>query len=709
MYNPFHIYTTAFHGESLSLRVGADVGGTFTDVVLIDEHGRVRRHKTLSTPPHYEFAVLEGISHLMRNGDEALAADIVEVSHGTTVATNAVLEHRGARTALITTRGFRDVLELRRVRAPQMYNLFFDKPRPLVERHLRYEITERLSAAGEVLTALDEAELEQLEQKISNDAVQSVAVCLLHAYAYPRHENKIGSFLRARLPHVDVTLSCEVLRERREYERTATTVVNAYIRPVMKRYLGALGAGLEGMGIRAPLLIMQSTGGLTPERDAAERPVYALESGPAAGVLASLVRAKAAGLEHAITFDMGGTTAKASLIENGQVHYSSEYEVGASLSAGNLLVGGGGERIRAPSIDIAEVGAGGGSIASVDSEGRLHVGPRSAGAEPGPACYCRGGSEPTVTDANVVLGYIRPGQLADGSIRIDLEAARRSVYDRVARPLSLSLLEAAEGIHRIANARIMRALRAVSTQRGRDPRQFALIAFGGSGPVHAAPLAQELCVGRTLIPPLPGLFSAVGLLSSRLEHHDVRSCFLTGDSLRAQAVTAICAELEQSMFAQFRAEGFDAGEVELQYTAEVRFRGQSSELRVTLDDAHSDAHLVSGLRRRFERDYQLLYGHSAALDHPIEVVAVRLVGRVVRPQNAALHSTDTAPPSSENRQACFNGRLFDTPVVTRSSLAIPHPGPLLIDEYDSTTAVPPGMLAWIDESQNILLEPHYGG
>jgi N-methylhydantoinase A len=688
----------------MSLRVGADVGGTFTDIVLIDDAGEVWRHKTPSTPPHYEFAVLEGVGRLLRQKG-APAHDIVEVTHGTTVATNALLEHRGARTALITTKGFRDVLELRRMRAPQMYDLFFEKPKALIERYLRFEVAERLSATGEILTPLDEAGLRAVIEKLRREKVESIAVCFLHAYAYPKHEIETGKILRDHLPGVEVTLSSEVLRERREYERTATTAVNAYVRPVMKRYLGALRDGLGSMGVRAPLLIMQSTGGLTPDEDAAERPVYALESGPAAGVLASLATARAAGIANAISFDMGGTTAKASLIENGQVGYSPEYEVGASMSAGSLLVGGGGELIRAPTINIAEVGAGGGSIAYVDAAGRFRVGPRSAGATPGPVCYGRGGVEPTVTDANVVLGYLRSGELADGDIHVDPEAARRAVYDHIARPLGLSLPAAAEGIHRIANAQIMRTLRAVSTQRGRDPRQFSLIAFGGSGPIHAAPLARELRIQRILIPPLPGLFSAVGLLSSHVEHHDVRSCMLPDNLLRLENVAGICAELARGVLGRFTAEGFPAAKVELHYGADVRFESQSSELRVPLDDPGSNPRAISEMRAGFAREYEQLYGRTAELEGPIEVVAIRLVGRVRRAQDVALRLADKPNGGCSSREACFDGRFMETPVVSRASLATPAGGPLLIDEYDSTTVVPPGMRAWLDDRQNILLEP----
>ena len=471
--------------ERASIRIGADVGGTFTDVVLLDAEGHVEVHKLPSTPPGFEEAVLAAVARLLARAD-APGARVAAVAHGTTVATNALLEHRGARTALVTTRGFRDVLELRRIRAPQMYDLFWQKPPALVERALRLELSERIGADGAVVQPLDMAELELLAERLGREGVEAVAVCLLHAYAYPEHERAVGELLRRRLPGVAVSLSHEVLPERREYERSATTAVNAYVQPVMRRYIAALSDGLRGAGIAAPLLLMQSSGGLTPGDEAARLPVYVLESGPAAGVLAASVFAARAGLPDAITLDIGGTTAKASLIAGGRVAYSPEYEVGASLSVGNRLVGGGGELIRAPSIDIAEIGAGGGSIAFLDPAGGLHVGPRSAGARPGPVCYGRGGDQPTVTDANVVLGFVREGPIADGEVRIDRAAAERAIAERVAAPLGLATLVAADGIHRIANAHSLRALRAVSTERGHDPRDFALVAFGGAGPLPPA-------------------------------------------------------------------------------------------------------------------------------------------------------------------------------------------------------------------------------
>ncbi|MCW5850274.1 MAG: hydantoinase/oxoprolinase family protein [Anaerolineae bacterium] len=655
------------------LRIGADVGGTFTDVVILDDAGHVWTDKVLSTPPEFEQAVLQSVARLLARL-EADGQAVTEVAHGTTVATNAVLEHRGALTALITTRGFRDVLELRRIRAPQMYDLFWEKPRPLVERYLRFELTERLSATGEVVTPLNRDDLAQICARLQQAGVESVAVCLIHAYANPEHEQIVGNTLAECLPGVQVSLSHQVLRERKEYERTATTVVNAYVRPVMQHYVGALREGLNEQGVDAPLLIMQSAGGLTPAEDAAVRPVYVLESGPAAGVLAALALVQRQGLSNAITLDVGGTTAKASIIEDGQIAYSPEYEVGASLSAGNRLVGGGGELIRAPSIDIAEVGAGGGSIAWLDPAGGLRVGPQSAGARPGPVCYGRGGQAPTVTDANVVLGYIRPGRLADGSVSVDLDAARRAVHDQVAHPLGLDLLHAADGIHRIANARTMRALRAVSTERGRDPRDFTLVAFGGAGPIHAASLARELGVRRVVIPPLPGLFSALGLLFSGVEHHDVRSCRLSGDALTEAALAALRADMEHGMLAQFAAEGFPADQVKLSAYADVRFLGQASEIRLPLEDGRprtddrgrttedgggrtkdelptTDYRLLTTLHGAFLAEHERLYGHRSDPDNPIEVVAVRLIGRAGAPDAQTLFRPVHRPPSAVRRSS----------------------------------------------------------
>ncbi|MDE2666654.1 MAG: hydantoinase/oxoprolinase family protein [Acidobacteriota bacterium] len=688
------------------VRIGADVGGTFTDVVVLDGRGNLHTQKVPSTPPHFEEAVIRAIGAWL--GSTGISgARVREVAHGTTVATNAVLERRGARTALVTTKGFRDVLELRRIRVPVLYDWFFQKPRELVERYLRFEVDERVLANGDVQVGLRESELWDLKKKLEQEAVQSVAVCFLHAYAYPEHEMMAGRFLRKHLPHLTVSLSSEILPERKEYERTATTAVNAYVRPVMRGYLNALRRSLRRMDIEAPLLIMQSAGGLTPEDDAASRPVFVLESGPAAGVLAAATTAGRMGLANVITFDMGGTTAKASMIEEGRVGYHSEYEVGASLSTGSRLMGGSGELIRAPSLDIAEVGAGGGSMAYLDRAGGLHVGPRSAGAVPGPACYRQGGKEPTVTDANVVLGYVRPGPLANGEVHVDPEAARRAIQDRIAGPLGVGLFEAAEGIHRIANTRIMKALREVSTERGRDPREFVLMAFGGSGPVHAAGLAEELSVQRAMIPELPGLFSALGLLYSDVERHGVRSCLLSVESLCPREIEQLRETLEKDMLAWFRRGHYSGERVQLACSVDMRFRGQTSEIRVPLPAKPLTPEDVDTLRQTFEAEHERLYGHRSAAGHTVEVLAVRLVGKAMRDQTEGFpEPVKLQGEAAPSRMAYFGSRwgAIDTPVVARTSLREITQGPLLIDEYDTTVVVPPATRVWLDDLQNVVME-----
>ena len=691
-----------------NIRFAADVGGTFTDIIALDDAGGVWTHKLPSTPPNFEQAVLDAMQvFLQKTGNPGSA--VTGVAHGTTVATNAVLEHRGARTALVTTKGFRDVLELRRIRAPQLYDLFWDKPPSLVDRYLRFEISERLSATGTVLAPVHEPELAQLVEKLQHEKVESVAVCFLHSYAFPQHEEIVGAYLRQHLPNVVVSLSSEVLRVRKEYERTATTVVNAYVRPIMGRYIAAMRTGLDAQQVTAPLLIMQSAGGLTPEADAVARPVYVLESGPAAGVLAASYIAKRLGIQNVITLDVGGTTAKASLIENGRVAYSPEYEVGASLSASNRLVGGGGERIMAPTIDIAEVGAGGGSVAYLDKAGGLHVGPHSAGARPGPVCYQKGGQEPTLTDADVVLGYIRPGKLANGDITINLEAAQRAIQDRIAQPLGLTVIRAAEGIHRIANSNTLRALRAVSTERGRDPREFTLVAFGGNGPVHAANIAAELRVKQTLVPPLPGLFSAVGLLFGGVEHHDARSCRLAGASLTVPAVQALIQPMRQAMTDQFSREGFPAEQVAFTTDVDVRFLGQASEIRQTMPTGPVTDNSLRVLAEEFEKEHERLYGHRSDPDNPVEIVAIRLIGRAgAYTGKSHLRPAERLDRQAQSSRPAYFGEkwgVVDTPVISRRQLDKPAIGPFLIDEYDSTTVVAPGMKVWRDEFENLVIEP----
>jgi N-methylhydantoinase A len=671
-----------------SSRIGVDVGGTFTDVILQDERGQVRVRKLLSTPPDYDSAVVEAVTALVSD-----PAEVSAVVHGTTVATNAVLERRGALTALVTTAGFRDVLELRRLRIPRMYDPFWRKPDPLVPRRRRYEVDERVHADGTVQRPLDPDEARAIAARLRADGVESVAVCLLHSYAYPAHEQLLGEILRAELPGVTVSLSSEILREQREYERSATTVVNAYVRPLMGRYVADIRRGLERAGLSAPLTIMQSSGGVMSAEDAVLRPVLALESGPAAGVIAALGIAQRLGFANAIAFDMGGTTAKASLIENGAVSRGREYEVGGSLSAGSRLMRGAGELLRIPTIDIAEVGAGGGSIAWVDPGGGLQVGPRSAGAAPGPACYGRGGEAPTVTDANVFLGLMPEGSIADGQITISRTLAEQALR-RVAEPLGLSTLEAAHGIHAIANARMTRALRSVSSEKGRDPREFALIAYGGAGPVHALGLAEELGCPTVLVPALAGLFSSVGLLFARPEFHDVHSCQLDARTLDPERVEAIFGDLRARL-------GLE--QVEWVRSAELRYDGQSWEIEVELPPGAID---VGALVATFEDEHERLYGVRGEPGSPIHVRALRLAALGRSSAVDAFGIEVAAPVGAPSRQAAFGASLEEVPVAGRAGLGeSPRPGPLLVDEYDTTVVVRPGWSARRDAlAETLILE-----
>jgi N-methylhydantoinase A len=675
-----------------------DVGGTFTDVVLREADGRTAVRKVLSSPPAYDEAVVSAVSALTRE-----ARPLEEIVHGTTVATNAVLTRRGSRTALVTTAGFRDVLELRRLRVPQMYDPFWRKPPPLVERRLRLELHERVAADGTVLRPFDEEEARAVACRLRDLGIEAVAVCFLHAYLHPEHEQRFRDVVADVFPEADVSLSSEILREQREYERSATTVVNAYVRPLMSSYLDRIRSRLDGLGVTAPLQIMQSSGGVMTAEDAKARPVFALESGPAAGVVAALGMARLLGQPNVIAFDMGGTTAKASLIEDGALSRGREYEVGGSISAGSRLIRGAGELLRIPTIDIAEVGAGGGSIAWLDAAGGLQVGPRSAGADPGPACYGIGGSEPTVTDANVVLGLMPEGPVADGEIDISRERAEAAVR-LVAEPLGLTVFEAAEGIHRIANARMTRALRSVSSEKGRDPREFALLAYGGAGPLHAPGLAEDLGVRTVIVPPVAGLFSAVGLLFARPEFHDVRTCHFDASAVEPASLERLYDEMTGPLSAALAGRG----EIEWVRSVDLRYGGQSWEVEVEMPEGLVDARALAALRERFEDEHERLYGVRGQPGSPVEIRAVRLAGLGPPPPLDTFQVDHDRPAhrASASRLVHTGKTGLEVPIAARAEVGEePTLGPLLVDEYDTTVVVPAGWTVRRDRrTQALLLE-----
>ena len=681
------------------MRVAADVGGTFTDIACLSADGELSTCKVPSTPQDYARAIIEGIQALTRSLN-ASPDDLTEVLHASTVATNAILEGKGAKTALVTTEGFRDVLELRRIRVPRLYEPLYEKPAPLVPRRHRYEVKERLDSKGAVIQPLDEHQVHALARTLADANVEAIAISLLHSYTNPVHEKRIAQLLREALPNCFISVSSEVLPEIREYERTSTTVVNAYVGPVMSRYLQSLRQRFESHGVKGRLLMMQSSGGTLDVQQVLAKPATVVESGPAAGVVGAARLGARGGHQNLITFDMGGTTAKASLVENGRVVATDEYEVGGGISLSSQLAKGGGYALKLPVIDVSEVGAGGGSIVRIDAGGGLKVGPDSAGALPGPACYAKGGTEPTVTDASVVLGYLNPDALAGGTVPIDSERARTAVQ-KIASRLGVDLLDAAFGIHRLANSTMMRAVKAVSTYRGRDPRDFTLFAFGGNGGIHAAALADDLQMSRVIIPPAAGVFSAVGLLCADLEAVRSTAFLRTLDTDSAAAVESRCRELEQKALDELEVRDG----VRVQWRADLRYAGQGFELPVDLPRDRIDA---GDIRERFELEYRRTYGHELE-GHRIDFVALR-VSATVPPRGPvafsrtrrALHRAPTAP----RRAAYFGAQygLMDTPVIERSELTeTARFGPLIVEEYEGTTVVPPRATAYRDPFDNIVI------
>ena len=689
----------------MGYRLGADIGGTFTDLVITAPDGDYWTKKLSSTPDDFSLGIIEGMERLLAERSVRTGC-IDEIVHGTTVATNAVLQQQGARTALITTRGFRDVIELRRMRVPSLYSLLYAPPKPLVERRLRLEVTERVGANGEVLIPLDERSIDAAIEVIRKEQVESIAVCLIHSYRYPDHERAVGEALIRALPGVFISLSVDVLPEIREYERTSTTVVNAYLGPIVKSYTDSLVRRVEQVGGSAPVRIMQSNGGIMSARSAAQTPIQMLESGPAAGVIAAYNLGRRLRIENIITFDMGGTTAKASLIERGSLSYTTDYEVGSGISLSSKLVTGGGNAVKVPVIDLAEVGAGGGSIVWIDSGGALKVGPRSAGSFPGPACYDLGGSEPTVTDANLVLGYINPSYLAGGEVKLNSSMADSSIRS-AATPLGLSALDAAHGVHDIANANMIRATRAVSTYRGRDPREFTLLAFGGSGPIHAANMARSLGIKTVIVPPSPGLFSAIGLLQAKPERHFVQTYFTSTSEADPARLNRVFDRFIQQSTDALVEDGYRAEDIRWGKYLDLRYAGQAHELTIPAAGDPLDSNVLRDSVCAFHEEHDRTYGHKAE-DEATEVVNLRLTA-FCRLQGAVPIRASGARSSARphRRMVSFDpkrGRVR-TDVIDRARLpAFPKAGPLIIEEYDATTVVPPGCSARLDEWNNIVID-----
>jgi N-methylhydantoinase A len=696
-----------------ALRIGVDIGGTFTDLILLDDAGTVFQvGKVLTTPADPAGAVMQGIRDVL-NAAGASAGEVSQVVHGTTLLTNALIERTGARTALITTRGFRDALEIAREHRYDMYDLFMERPAPLVPRHRRYELDERVLDDGTVIKPLDLEEARRLVDTLRREDIEAVAVCFLHSYRAPAHERALGELLRAGEPRWACALSHEVVPEIREYERTSTTVANVYIQTLASRYLSRLEDRLETIGVGGPLFIMQSTGGICSVETASRFPIRVVESGPAAGALAAAHHGTLAGRPDLLSFDMGGTTAKACLIEAGEPLTAPEFEVARVYR----FKRGSGLPIKVPAIEMIEIGAGGGSLARVDRLGLLTVGPDSAGAEPGPACYGGGGTEPTVTDADLVLGYLDTDFFLGGRLRLDRDAARRAIEERVAAPLGLDPVQAAWGIHQVVNENMASAIRVHAVERGKDVRRFPLFAFGGAGPVHAHRVAHILRCPTVVCPLGAGVASAVGFLVAPLVFDFVRTLHGRLESMDWAAVEAAVREMEQEG-RRILTRTVREADIGFRRWADMRYRGQGHEIRVALPDGALGPGSEPSLRDAFERAYEAIYGRTAP-GVPVDVVSWRVAAHGPRPavRLPGVHEGHGRPPSDppdvgaalKTRRAAYlperNG-FDEVPVYDRYRLAPGHAfrGPAIVEERESTVVVGPDARVWIDDWRNLIIE-----
>ncbi|GGL66121.1 hydantoinase/oxoprolinase family protein [Halocalculus aciditolerans] len=667
-------------GDS-SIRIGADVGGTFTDVVLSTGDDLVTA-KVPSTADQ-SVGVLDGIHEACATAGIA-PSDVDEFTHAMTVSVNALLEETGAKTALVTTEGFRDVLEIGRQDRPDLYDLSAQRPDPLVPRRRRFELPERASPDG-VEAAVGEDAVRDVAARIRESDAESVAVCLLHAYADPANERRVAEILDAELD-VPISVSHEVLAEFREYERTSTTVVDAYVTPKIDSYLGRLTSEAVESGLPEPL-VMQSNGGIADADTVREHAVTTSMSGPAAGVVGASTAAGATaderGLRGLVTFDMGGTSSDVSLVRDGEAERTTDAEIN-------------GRPVRTPMVDVTTVGAGGGSIAWVDDGGALRVGPRSAGAEPGPACYGKGGTEPTVTDANLVLGYIGESTELGGELSLDVEAAHDALEGLADEAGLESAVEAARGVYRVANANMARAIRSATVERGHDPRQFGLVAFGGAGPMHAAALAADLNVGTVVVPPACGVLSAYGLLAADEKHDAVRTYRTALDDVDPEHVDALYDELEADALADVR----NPETAVVERHADLRYAGQSFELTIPTGSPF-DPGVVA---ERFHDTHESTYGYR--MEEPVDLVNLRVTATAERGEPAATHEA-SGEAQTGLREARFgtDGHVYETPVYERAGLPPSRTvgGPAVIEQAESTVVVPPAWDAGVREDGALVL------
>lgn len=677
----------------MRLRLAVDTGGTFTDIVLMDEEtGTVWTDKVPSTPTDPGQACITGTLRILEQAG-AKPQDLALYLHGTTVATNALLEYKGSRIALITTKGFGDILDIARQIRPKLYDFYQRKPTPLVRREDRYELTERVLFDSTVLTPVNESEIEAIARDIKAKGIEAIAVCLLHSYANPVHEELVADVLRRVYPEAFVTCSARVLPEYREYERMSTVCVNAYVMPAVGRYMARLSQRLRETGISSNLYVMQSNGGVISADMAREQSARTITSGPAGGVQAGVRIAEQTGLQNLITLDMGGTSTDISLIEGGTAHYTTETEIA-------------GHPIKLPMIDITTLGAGGGSIAWIDSGGALRVGPESAGAVPGPACYMLGGTRPTVTDANIVLGKLNPERILGGEMSVSRELAVKAIEEQIAEPLGISVEEAAQGILKVVNANMARGIRVVSVQQGYDPREFALVTFGGASSMHAGDLAQEMGIKTVVIPNHAGILSAMGMLTANVRHDYVRTMVVRDDSVDCHKISELYRELIKQGTAELKEENFPKARMRFTRTIDLRYEGQAYELSSTLEDGELTEESLKRAIQAFHETHMRAYGYRCDGQH-VEAVNFRVIALGLLPplkaKDAVLSGRGVKLLGSRN--VYFGGQWTEVPVYDRLALKEGEciMGPAVIEQHDTTTFLKPGHRLELDAFANMMI------
>ncbi|MFZ7102892.1 MAG: hydantoinase/oxoprolinase family protein [Peptococcaceae bacterium] len=681
----------------MSLRVAVDIGGTFTDLVCLKEDtGELLEEKSHTTPGNFADGVIDAI-----NKTELDLSETAYFVHGTTVVINAVTERKGAKTALVTTKGYRDALEIGRTNRPDLYNYFYRKPVPYVPRYLRFEIEERLNYQGEVLKEVREEEVVEVAAKIKEEGVRAVAVCFLHSYANPRHELLVGEILKRELPGVEITVSADIIKEWREYERTSTTVLNAFVKPSTIKYLDTLRQRLTGKNLTIAPHVMQSNGGTATFERAKELPISLIESGPVGGVIGSKALGDIIGENNLITFDIGGTTAKTSLISNGEVKITTDYKLEWTPKFA-------GYPVKVPVVDIIEIGAGGGSIARVDEVGVLKVGPESAGADPGPACYGLGGTEPTLTDANLITGRIDPGTFLGGEFKVDVELSKKAV-EPIAKHFGISLEEAALGIIKTANNNMLNALKLISVRRGYDPRDFAMVAMGGNGAVHGPYLAAELKVGKLIVPNMPGTFSAWGMLMTDLRQDFVQTRIMPVIGCDLEKINSIYEEMEKEAMIIYQKQGIDLEQIIFVKTADLRYIGQEHTVKTLVGSKVLQSNDLDGIRKAFDQNHYQQYAFSLP-DSPAEFVNFGLtaLGTVNKPEIKKIGKKDSpAEALKGERLVEFEdlGRL-NSKVYNRELLGPGYKisGPAIIEETKSVTVLYPGQTLEVDDYGNLIID-----